>query len=195
MKKLALTLCLAAFTTGAFAQGLVNFLNSPTTLISAGGTSTAATAGQYYFGLFTAPVGTTSFDAFQFSGIYATNLASAGRFTGGTGVPITGWAAGESRAFYVLGWSAIYGRDAMAALGYLNANLAPIEGGFAGRSAIAPAGVAGGGPQSLPNLNIFGGTQGLTAGFNMVLIPVPEPTSFALAGLGAAALLIFRRRK
>jgi hypothetical protein len=24
---------------------------------------------------------------------------------------------------------------------------------------------------------------------------VPEPTSFALAGLGAAALLIFRRRK
>jgi len=27
------------------------------------------------------------------------------------------------------------------------------------------------------------------------IFPVPEPTSFALAGLGAAALLIFRRRK
>jgi len=34
------------------------------------------------------------------------------------------------------------------------------------------------------------------AGFNgLVLAPVPEPSTFALAGLGAAALLIFRRRK
>jgi len=29
----------------------------------------------------------------------------------------------------------------------------------------------------------------------IVLVPVPEPSTFALAGLGAAALLIFRRRK
>jgi len=28
-----------------------------------------------------------------------------------------------------------------------------------------------------------------------MVIAVPEPTSMALAGLGAAALLIFRRRK
>lgn len=31
------------------------------------------------------------------------------------------------------------------------------------------------------------------SGFNIV--PIPEPSTFALAGLGAAALLIFRRRK
>jgi hypothetical protein len=38
------------------------------------------------------------------------------------------------------------------------------------------------------------GTPGnfITAGFEVAL--VPEPTTFALAGLGAAALLIFRRR-
>lgn len=30
---------------------------------------------------------------------------------------------------------------------------------------------------------------------NLVLTPIPEPSMFALAGLGAAALLIFRRRK
>jgi len=30
---------------------------------------------------------------------------------------------------------------------------------------------------------------------NLVMLPVPEPSTFALAGLGAAALLIFRRRK
>jgi len=35
-----------------------------------------------------------------------------------------------------------------------------------------------------------------TGAFNgLVLAPIPEPSTFALAGLGAAALLIFRRRK
>ncbi len=44
-------------------------------------------------------------------------------------------------------------------------------------------------------VDLFGGTLGLQSGFKMTLIPVPEPSSFALAGLGAAAMLIFRRRK
>lgn len=47
-------------------------------------------------------------------------------------------------------------------------------------------GPLGGGPQLPPNLT------GWTS-FNIA--PVPEPSTFALAGLGAAALLIFRRRK
>jgi len=38
----------------------------------------------------------------------------------------------------------------------------------------------------------MGGSPGPMGGFN---IPVPEPSSFALAGLGLASLLIFRRRK
>ena len=59
---------------------------------------------------------------------------------------------------------------------------------------------AGGGPSSLPAVNLFGNQTalpgaGLPSGFNLYLVPIPEPTSFALAGLGAAALLIFRRRK
>ncbi len=39
-----------------------------------------------------------------------------------------------------------------------------------------------------PNLTYLVGLQAFT------IVPVPEPTTFALAGLGAAALLIFRRR-
>jgi PEP-CTERM motif len=36
---------------------------------------------------------------------------------------------------------------------------------------------------------------GSMGAIGITVVPVPEPTSFALAGLGAAALLIFRRRK
>jgi hypothetical protein len=34
-----------------------------------------------------------------------------------------------------------------------------------------------------------------SANLQLALVPVPEPATFALAGLGAAAMLIFRRRK
>lgn len=54
-------------------------------------------------------------------------------------------------------------------------------------------------PPPLPSdLTAAMGAGGATGGFNtqnLVLVPIPEPSSFALAGLGAAALLIFRRRK
>jgi len=61
----------------------------------------------------------------------------------------------------------------------------------AGRSAEFSIASIGGGNNSPPNIvspNVGEGLQSFAIG-------VPEPTSFALAGLGAAALLIFRRRK
>lgn len=45
----------------------------------------------------------------------------------------------------------------------------------------------GGGVNTPPNIPF--------TSFNIYFIPIPEPGSFALLGLGAAALLIFRRRK
>lgn len=195
MKKLAVILCLSALATGAFAQGLVNFFNNPSTLISAGGTVTPAVANSYYFALLTAPVGSTDPQAFTYSGVTGAHQASAGRFFGGNGVAVAGWVAGTDRAFRVVGWSADNGatfNPAWIAAGSFG-GYAGTPTGFFGVSAIGPVGTAGGGPQSLPNLNVFGGAQGLAAGFNLVI--VPEPSSLALAGLGAAALLIFRRRK
>jgi hypothetical protein len=70
------------------------------------------------------------------------------------------------------------------------------------KQGLIAAGVSGtwnqdnfGGTQPAPNLiNSTDPTQSLHT-FNLYFIQVPEPTSAALLGLGAAAMLIFRRRK
>jgi hypothetical protein len=194
MKKLAAILCLSALTSGAFAQGLVAFANQPGTQISQGsGANVAAipagAAGTYYFGLLISATGTAG--SWSFSGFYGTNSASAGRIAAHTGA-VTGWQPGASMFYQVAGWSASLGTT-----------FNPVwlvtpptgAGGFFGVSPAAQGTAGGGSPVPAPAWNLFGGT-GL-AGFNLTPTgaPVPEPTSMALAGLGAAALLIFRRRK
>jgi hypothetical protein len=57
----------------------------------------------------------------------------------------------------------------------------------AGKSGLFSLSSAGAGNVSVPNLT--------PNSFNLYFVSVPEPTSFALLGLGAAAMLIFRRRK
>jgi hypothetical protein len=191
MKKLAAILCLSAMATGAFAQGVVIFNNSPATLVSSqnpGQTATAISgaAGSFFFGLLTSATGAPG--SFTFANLYATNSgAAAGRFIGGT-VGVTGWAAGTTMSYEVAGWTSALGTT------FNPAWLTTHPGGFFGTSVVG-SGVAGGttaGGQSFPTLPLFGGT-GIGTGF--VLTGVPEPSSMALAGLGAAALLIFRRRK
>ena len=181
MKKLALTtICVVALSTGAFAQGLVNFLNNATTLVTLSSNSTSlgstpAVAGQYIYGLFVAPQGTSDLNAFQFTGVLGTNQASAGRFSGGAGRAVAGWPAGGTRAVLVRGWSASWGTDWNAVLANLGGNaIDPTSAlaleGFYGYSVIAPnLGPAGGfdGTGTLPNLNIVGGATGIGAGGSM----------------------------
>jgi len=192
MKKLAAMLCLSAMTTGAFAQGLVNFANNPNTLVSANINGNVATlsgpAGSYYFALLTAPAVA---GPFTFTGLYGTNLVNStgGRFTGGNGVAVNGWAAGATMSYQVAAWDQSLGATFNPAW----LSTAPATGLF-GLSAVG-SGVAGGGAQSLPTLQLFGGT-GITTGFTLTGSgTIPEPSSMALFGLGAAALVIFRRRK
>jgi hypothetical protein len=196
MKKVLITIGLAAFVSGATAQGLINFLNSSASLYTVDGAARADTAGTFTFALFTAPVGTVDPTAFNLAGggVYAANQAVAGRLFGGVGVAVSGWAPGATQAFLVRGWSSDQGTTWAEVSAYYNAG-SWTGPGYYGETPIAPGGVAGGfdGTGNLPNLNLFGGTQGLAAGPNLTI--VPEPTSIVLAGLGAASLLMFRRRK
>jgi hypothetical protein len=197
MKKLLIAVGLAALVSSANAQGLINFLNNATTLVTLRDGqgndlgSIPNVAGQYYFQLFVAPAGTTDVGTFVGT-IYGTNQASAGRFSGGVNVGVAGAPAGSTRAILVRGWSASYGADYAAALAAWTAGTP----GYLGTSPIALNFVLGGfdGTGTIPTSPAFGGAFGIGSGFALSA-PVPEPSSIALAGLGAASLLLFRRRK
>jgi hypothetical protein len=177
-------------------QGLVNFFNNSTTLVSSG--PPVQPAGNNlvpsYFALLTAAPGTTDPALFTFSGLYATNQLANGRFFGGNDVPVVGWVPGTSESFLIAGWSMSLGHDW---------NSAWMHGGFSaqgfwGLSSIG-TGIAGGysagGTVPLPPLNLFGGVDGLQAGWNLgPVVPVPEPSSLPLATLGIAAGLMCRHR-
>jgi hypothetical protein len=209
MKKTLAILALTCVASFAFGQGQVAFVNTTTTLVTTNSVlngpatgSTGSTVPGFYYGLFSAPVGTVDANAFTFTGYYGTNQAAAGRFNGGagTGSPaIAGAPIGSSLAFLVRGWSANLGRDwngvqAWVA-GWDAEGYSTTVAGFYGQSGIASAILLGGG--ATPISSPFGNAAnqintGFTLGYHSV---IPEPSSMALAGLGAASLLIFRRRK
>jgi hypothetical protein len=198
MKKLAAILCLSALTTGAFAQGTVSFANGPSTLISysppSGVTTLPVSAvGSYIYGLL---IGSAATGPFTFSGVYATNTAAGSKLGPATYTPpVAGWAVNASMFFEVAGWSSTLGYTFKN--GWLVNNVPAAPGaavwggsGYFGLSNVG-SGTSGGGVT--PPLPVFGGTG--VSGFDLAPVGVPEPSSMALAGLGAAALLIFRRRK
>jgi len=149
--------------------------------------------------------------------LMGTNTTSAGRMNGGSGVSVpTGWAGGAQAAYIIVGWStteatswaqlagelqgAVLGVNSVAPGGLSWTGGGLKVGGYVGATVIGNA-ESGGGPQSLPSFVLFGagangqGTPVVGTTPLEVVVSVPEPTTFALAGLGAASLLIFRRRK
>jgi len=213
MKKILLTTAAMALTVAAFGQGQINFSNASTisgfnpvanrnatfdsTAVNASATIAAgANVSSNYSGLdltslraalYYAP--STQSDLSQFiaaSGgpvtFKASTSATAGSWFGGTrtmdtlGIGVTG-------NFVVFVWD-----SSKAANPLLAAASGP--GNLYGHSAIfqytPPTSATPAPAEFLPN--------NLTA-FTVGAAPVPEPSTFALAGLGAAALMIFRRRK
>jgi hypothetical protein len=200
MKKLACVAGLALLATGAFAQGTINFVNGPSALVTTNdtqGNTGAALAGMsprvvlFYSTAGVAPAVPSTANGFSFAGWTQTTPTTPdtvgvplpGIFSGGTQTAATA-AGGSAPWVIVAGWLG----------GHADFATAVAAGAYVGVTPVAWAqstGNPGGAPPTSP-VNLALGP----AAFNgLELRPIPEPSSLALAGLGAAALLVFRRRK
>jgi hypothetical protein len=219
MKKLLTIAALVGATSLSFGQGYVAFNNSSSTRFSTNSavgqafvTATAKPIGSYYFALFAAPstqntISTAvdpTLNGWTFVAL-AQNTAQAGRLdgnnfdtTGGVfnAVQTPGFAGGTTADFAVAGWSSSIGTTWAAAQAWWSNGSHDGSASVSGSFGIAPnvgndviIANAGG-----PYNGFFGTGAGQIAGFGLTYY-VPEPSTFALAGAGAAAMLIFRRRK
>ena len=213
MKKLLITAAATLLTVAVFAQGTVFFSNGALNKISTGAYNSAASTwaavpttmgGQLNFGLFygtgaTAPATLTFLGSV--SGVSSSANAGIINLNGSpvTAVSIPGSPAGSQNVWIqIAGWSSSFGTDWAAA----RAASLTTQGDFFGQTAavVNVANGAGGlGPSTGPGALIWQSASlsdpTKFAGGFAVFTTVPEPSTMALAGLGMAALLIFRRRK
>jgi hypothetical protein len=197
MKKLLVTtiagFALIGATVSSFAQGTITWNNSNSTATSGtpaifgngpnAGTRVTGTAGQYEYGLYVGAIGDTSISQMTLVSTYLNSSAAAfaGFISGGAVTLPSGFPDGTAIADIVAGWTAADGHDYLSAI---EANPAD----FQGLSAIGSV------TPNNPNGQVFGHTiAGQITG--LTLTSAPEPTTIALGGLGAAALLLFRRKK
>ena len=99
-------------------------------------------------------------------------------------VQLPGTVPGETDVWIqVKGWDASFGTDWPAAI---------TQGSWFGQTTIVNVGALG--PTTGPGLNIWQGATGTDPTRISWLMIVPEPSTFALAGLGAVMLMLFHRR-
>jgi hypothetical protein len=138
---------------------------------------------------------------YTFGAAYATNTGTAGRYQpenfdpnqSATLVPFT-----SAAQFVEIGWSANIGTTWQQLQAYLaNPAASGLGQGWVGESDVSGALTPGNPNASPPGLptTIFGSTAGLINPFVLGLVPVPEPATLALAGLGGLSLLLFRRQR
>jgi len=211
MKKLILTTIVTAATVAAFAQGTVNFSNLSTALTSPpdrlirfgpGGSGTQAAGNpantnaigtliaQLYYGSSTAPAASLLAVSTAPATLRSSTSANAGTWFGGTRT-LTGFAAGDTVSLQVRIWDISKGTD-YNALDLSPAVYAANALGFNwyGESAVFQYTITTNPTPAPSEFNMAN-----FAGFSLTFVGVPEPSTFALAGLGAAALMFLRRRK
>lgn len=210
MKKLLTLMAALSAASLSYGQGIVSF-TSGTVFISTNAVSGGPATGRilssttapnaYYFALLSAPSTQNTIDGslsgWTFTGNYGTNTA-AGRFSGNyttdPGVVVNGFAPGAVGDFAIVAWSANIGTSFSSFQTWYNAGQGVAFTGLYAISGVADNVPVGGGTINVPQ--VMGTTAGTAPAFTLqVTNPVPEPTSFALMGLGAAGLMIFRRRK
>jgi hypothetical protein len=197
MKKTLLTLALVATTVAAFAQGKVSFGNDSLHLFVFGNTL-PQDASQAGLGIQTNLASGVSLIAGLYAGTSSTSLTlqSATTLISGPGA-YTGLDPGRmtsrQQLLTIAGgvpqWFQIVVYD------FGDATPGDAQGGlYWGASPLFQ--VTPGTSLSYPSIMPGGpGASTLAASLPIVVNAVPEPSSFALAGLGMASLLIFRRRK
>jgi PEP-CTERM motif len=114
--------------------------------------------------------------------VVGTTTLVGGFTSGGSTFTVPGTAAGGGViTLYVIGWSYLYANPFLAQAANSPVGWsAPINYAYGAGPVPGPAGTPGAIGDTLIQFGVA---------------PVPEPATFALVGLGAAALLIFRRRK
>jgi len=188
MKKLLLTLALAAVTTFTYAQGTIQFLNTGPTRFNVNGVRPLSVSaggpvgGTYSFGVW-AGTSAGSLSA-QNVGAVGTNTSTGGLMSGPSpnAFQLPGFEANTTVFIQIRGWESRFGQ---------NYDQAVAAGSLHGSSAALPFLL---GPASGPGAVIWAAeTTDLTKLQAINLIP--EPSSIALAVLGLGSLLLFRRRK
>lgn len=212
MKKLVLASLALSCAVSVFAQGQVYFGNTVSGSVRAPiygmkpGDATFSQKGNGTTGL---PSGTTDWTGYPVlsGGSYVAALMSASGanaadsalafatttstfrtgtavgFFVGSAITLPNVATGDTATLQVFAWDNTSGTLATPTAAWAAWQAGTIAGGVSGKFNLANI---GGGTVTPPNM------VGLQS-FNLYM--VPEPTTMALAGLGAAALLIFRRRK
>jgi len=190
MKKLLIAAALAGVTTGAFAQGTIAFNNTYNnyslpavdyngTFAPAGGFSVAL----YWLNQSSGPL--TPINAATATAVFhgtAAASAGSGAFSFASDVVVPGQAVGGTGEFEVAAWlgTTYTSYGAAVAAGDPHGTSAPFYNATGGDGTPANPGKA---------------LTGWTGQPDIILASTPEPTTIALGGLGAAALLLFRRRK
>lgn len=186
MKKTLLTLALVASTVAAFAQGKITLGNDSLHLITAGGAPVPLNG---FSGLTLQLMGGTSAGSMTLQttlvGNAINNLAVDPGRINNTTFTMVGVGTGVSAFLQLLVWDT-------AAGSYANASADPLTW----KAGSSPVFTVTTGSFAFNSI-VLHGAPGLStwADAPLSITPVPEPTSVALAGLGAASLLLFRRRK
>lgn len=195
MKKTLITLSLVVATTAAFAQGKVNLandVNSPITLDIAAKVmaADAGVAGAAVATTGPLPSGISlKVGLYSISGTtYTLQGSTVINPTGGTGydagtisptkIVLTGVPGGTAANFQVKIWDNAFASPELSTTYYGENTVFSMVPGM-----------------SIAYPNTYNGGSTTWKAGPIVVSVVPEPSTMALAGLGAAALLIFRRRK